>query len=254
MKKLLKLCSIIFITLLFFSNFSLASANTSENGITPSNQTIDPNDPVLIQEELAKYSKLPEPSGQPEKPKNNSIMALSSYQGFTMKAGDIFITNGTSYNGLTGHSAIATTDNYILDAPGYTLPNGKNTTRQSTLASWIQEYTASPRNGTVWVYRVPSKYDYVAQAAGTWADRHYYSTTGSATQNIFPAYSVTLALHSTDPTYCSKIIYQAYYEGSGSLPFMIPKLPYDLVAPYSLTAPQMVFQAEYLPTLVKTFN
>lgn len=58
-----------------------------------------------------------------------------------------------------------------------------NTTRQRTVQQWLDEYTGK---GTVWVYRVSSSYNYVAGNAASWADRTYYSSSGSATQDRFP--------------------------------------------------------------------
>ncbi|MED3033525.1 hypothetical protein CBR56_16265 [Bacillus thuringiensis] len=171
------------------------------------------------------------------------------YQGFNIKRGDIFITDGSSFYGLTGHAAIANGDSYILDAPGYSINTSRgllNTTRQRTVQQWLDEYTGK---GTVWVYRVSSSYDYVAGNAASWADRTYYSSSGSATQDRFPSYGVTLNTKGTDPTYCSKIVYQAYYYGSGNLPFMVPTST-TIIGPYGLLDS---FADNYRPSLVKTF-
>ncbi|MGC4379343.1 hypothetical protein WD019_20875, partial [Fictibacillus sp. Mic-4] len=174
------------------------------------------------------------------------------FEGFTIKKGDILITDATSLYGLTGHAAIATTDNYILDAPGYKIQTSrgmKKTTRQSKVKDWLNQYN-NTRGGTVWVYRVSSKYSWVANAAADWADRHYYSSTGSATQNIFPSYGINLYTKDTDPTYCSKIVYQAYYYGSSNLPFMVP-VAASIIGPYGLIDH---FEPKYQPKLVKVYR
>jgi hypothetical protein len=178
-----------------------------------------------------------------EKLKSNAIKLdkkATAYSNFSIQAGDILITDATSSYGLTGHAAIAIDHDFILDIPGL-----NTTTREMLASDWLNQYTA---HGTVWVYRVPSAYTYVANAAATWADTHYYSTYGGA-QNIFPSYGVTLATKSLNPTYCSKIVYQAYYYGSGNLPFMIPAAA-TVITPYGLIN---AFQSPYTPNLVHTY-
>ncbi|MED3201269.1 hypothetical protein [Bacillus toyonensis] len=157
--------------------------------------------------------------------------------GFNIKAGDILITNGTSSAGIVGHAAIANGDNHILDIPG---PG--QTTRQLSTANWINEYK---KKGWVKVYRLSN--NSLARQAASWADRNYFSTSGSATQNIFPKYGIDYHLYSKNPTYCSKIVYQAYYYGTGSASVMIPSSGF--VAPYGLIA-----KFDMKPSLVKTYN
>lgn len=135
-----------------------------------------------------------------EVPTKDSGWQGAYYQGFNIKRGDIFITDGTSFYGLTGHAAIANGDSYILDAPGYAVNTSRgvlNTTRQRTVQQWLDEYTGK----------------------------------------------------GTDPTYCSKIVYQAYYYGSGNLPFMVPTST-TIIGPYGLLDS---FADNYRPSLVKTF-
>lgn len=176
-----------------------------------------------------------------------SVNAMT-VDGFNVIKGDILVTNATSSNGFTGHAAIANGDYHILDAPGI-----GQTTRQMATDQWIHSYAAG---GWVKVYRVPSQYAYVATAAGTWADTHYYSTSGSSVQNIFPSYSITGNVYSTDPTYCSKIPYQAYYYGSGSLPFVLDYSdPWHrnqtIIYPYLLIDQ---FNSPYKPVLVHQYG
>ncbi|WP_260482948.1 hypothetical protein [Listeria innocua] len=51
-----------------------------------------------------------------EVPQNPIVRGV--YKGYTIKKGDILITNGTSSSGLLGHAAIANGNEYILDIPG----------------------------------------------------------------------------------------------------------------------------------------
>lgn len=167
-----------------------------------------------------------------------TIDAKTIVDGFEFKSGDILITNGTSSAGIIGHAAIATGPGYILDIPG-----ANQTTRQTSPLWWTNNYRTK---GWVKVYRM--KNSYLAAGAAIWADRNYYSTTGGSVQNITPKYEITPHLYSTDPTYCSKIVFQAYWYGTGSEPVM--KSMSGFVAPYGLLD---CFNSNYVPDLAKTF-
>lgn len=153
----------------------------------------------------------------PQKP-----MLKGVYKGYNIKKGDILITNGTSSSGLLGHAAIANGNEYILDIPGA----GK-TTRQVPTSKWMSDYDPE---GWVKVYRL--KDSSVANAAANWADKNYYSTKGTSKQNIFPKYGMTGSRYSKNPTYCSKIVLQAYYFGTGNKP-VVQVFP-SLVTVYDL--------------------
>jgi len=153
--------------------------------------------------------------------------------------GDILITNGTSSAGIVGHAAIATGYNHILHIPG----PGK-TTEQLTAQQFVDRYR---KKGWVKVYRIKDKF--LANDAARWADRNYYSSTGSATQNIKPTYKITHELYSKNPTYCSKIVFQAYWYGTGSAPVM--KAASGFMPPYALIE---CFNTAYKPRLAKTYN
>lgn len=170
-----------------------------------------------------------------EKFEINSKAALSI---INFQAGDILITSGTSAFGMLGHAAIATSNRTILD-----IPRPGETTRQPTPQKWINEYI---NKGWVTVYRM--KDSGLAASAARWADTHYYSTVGGS-QNIYPTYDITLDLYSTNPTYCSKIVYQAYWYGTGSAPVMYAMS--GLVTPYSLIG---CFKANYIPNLIATYE
>lgn len=161
------------------------------------------------------------------------------YKGYTIKKGDILITNGTSSAGLLGHAAIANGNEYILDIPG----KGE-TTRQNTTNWWMSYYN---KRGWVKVYRL--KDSSIANSAATWADKNYYSTSGSAKQNIFPKYGMTGSRYEKNPTYCSKIVLQAYYFGTGSKP-VVQVFP-SLVGVYDLPN---YFSKSYKPQQVKYFK
>ncbi|MBU5317541.1 hypothetical protein KQI30_14895 [Clostridium bornimense] len=171
-----------------------------------------------------------------EVPITNSLMR-STVNGFTLKRGDILITNGTSSAGILGHAAICNGDNVVLDMAGAGLSS-----RQKSQSWWINHYKNNGSNRWVKVYRMK---DYnLAKQAARWADRNYYSTTGSSTQNIFPTYSLSGSLYSKNPSYCSKLVFQAYYFGTGSTPVMTEPPSFRTIHPYDLIN---YFNSSYKP-------
>ncbi|MBC2262542.1 hypothetical protein HCB45_13235 [Listeria sp. FSL L7-0091] len=172
-----------------------------------------------------------------EVPQNPMVRGV--YKGYTVKKGDILITNGTSSSGLLGHAAIANGNEYILDIPG----KGE-TTRQLRTSVWMDSYD---KYGWVKVYRL--KDSSVANAAAVWADKNYYSTKGTSKQDIFPKYGLTGSRYAKNPTYCSKIVLQAFYFGTGSKP-VVQVFP-SLVTVYDLPN---YFSKAYKPQQVKYFK
>ncbi|WP_376740610.1 hypothetical protein [Listeria innocua] len=71
-----------------------------------------------------------------------------------------------------------------------------------------------------------------------------------ATQTIKPSYSLKGSRFSKNPTYCSKIVYQAYYYGSGNIAYVYPIS--GTLSPYDLRGG--VFQRKYKPSKVATFK
>lgn len=152
--------------------------------------------------------------------------SLTARAGYSMKAGDIFITNATVSSGIVGHAGIAINDTYVLHIPG---PN--KTTQLLTLSDWKSKYAGS--NGTTWVHRVNSSD--LASKAANWALKNYYNSSGStSSQNIKPKYEITTAISSTDPTYCSKIVYQAYYNADQNVDGTWVYKKTGIVPPYHL--------------------
>lgn len=139
-----------------------------------------------------------------------------------MKAGDIFVTTSTSSNGLSGHTAIAISSTAILHAPSM-----NKSTEIISYGKWKEKYK-DPGSKT-WIYRFQNAT--IGQKAADWARKHYWSSTGGSVQNIFPTYSITSNLYSLNPTYCSKIVWQAYYYTNRNT-VRIPTT--GLLAPYSL--------------------
>ncbi|WP_369878239.1 hypothetical protein JNUCC21_14455 [Bacillus sp. JNUCC-21] len=171
----------------------------------------------------------------------SSSVKVTSLSSFSVKPGDIFITNSTSSAGIIGHSAIANGSNHILDMPGY--GNKSDNNRQLTVSQWVSKYN----NGWIKVYRL--KNSSLAAQVGKYADRHYWSTTGSSKKNIHIPYKLTPHLYSVSPSYCSKLVYDAYWFGSGSASVLVKRSGY--VMPFNLINND--FTSKYRPSLVHRY-
>ncbi|KAM3968321.1 putative 30.3 kDa protein [Aphomia sociella] len=128
----------------------------------------------------------------------------------TVKKGDILVT-GRGIGGLVGHAAIMTTDNWVLEMPGGRgWQNGiKDNNRQITKHKWFDEHASDWTT----VYRCPD--GNAARSAAVWADHTYYNPSGGATKTKHITYKITTDVWSTNPSYCSKLVIQAYYFGTG---------------------------------------
>ena len=145
---------------------------------------------------------------------SDAIMARSS---FTPRKGDVVITNGTSSAGILGHAGIATSSEYVFHIAG-----GGYHPDYISFSRWHTNYTNKNRSSWTKVYRHNSSK--VAYAAANWAVNTY---TGSNAE-----YKITSNLASTNVTYCSKLVWQAYYYGPSSHQAYGPtkgyRLPRDL--------------------------
>lgn len=143
---------------------------------------------------------------------------ISTLAAYTLKTGDILISNGTSSAGLTGHAGIAISTSEILHISG---PGAYPTV--VSLDTWVSIY-GKGKGGNVKteVYRIASSYD--ASQAANWASNNYKGKKYS--------YGITTTLHKLDPTYCSKIVWQAYLNGPYSAQVFNPAGM--IVLPYSL--------------------
>lgn len=165
---------------------------------------------------------------------------------YTLKKGDILVSNRTSSNGLTGHAGLAVGNNKILHIAG-----GKETTKLLSLNDWKARYgkknSKDTKNWTK-VYRV--KDTKIANKAADWAIKTYWNSQGKITskQNKKPQYSLGGGIMLTTKTYCSKIIWQAYRIGIGNNK-VIDRSPGSLALPYSLPD---YFGKSYKPSKVAT--
>lgn len=151
-----------------------------------------------------------------------------------IKKGDFVVVSGVRepWAPYVGHAAIATTDNYMLDMPGY--KDGQytqtNNNRQLTKGAWFDKYK------TAWttVYRVRTSQSVRANIAN-WADWRYWSSTHGKNKNRHVKYTLKTTLKGDyGNAYCSKLVWQALYYGSGNLALVRPRPTTFLVAPYFL--------------------
>ncbi|KAA0690438.1 YiiX/YebB-like N1pC/P60 family cysteine hydrolase [Enterococcus faecium] len=136
-----------------------------------------------------------------------------------MYYGDILITNDTSFWGVTGHAGIylgSVGKNQILSIEG----SGRPPKTMSVL-DWESAYG---KKGT-WtkIYRVAEQYQ--PRLAARWALDNYDGKNYK--------YGITTNIFGMDPTYCSKIVWQAYWYASaavqvGGMYQPLIALPYDL--------------------------
>ncbi|MFI8716184.1 YiiX/YebB-like N1pC/P60 family cysteine hydrolase [Brevibacillus brevis] len=111
------------------------------------------------------------------------------------KPGDMLVSNTTSSKGLTGHAAIVTDNLSVVHIGGY----GENP-EEISLSKFFKRY-----NNSVKVIRYTSSRD--AKKAGEWA-RTYAAEYSDA------KYDLAVKLRGFTHTYCSKIVWQAYYYGA----------------------------------------
>lgn len=140
-----------------------------------------------------------------------------SWGDFVPLRGDVFITNGTSSAGILGHAGIAISGNSVLHVAG---PDCHP--ENITFSDWHNAYTNKDSRTWTKVYRHID--EAVADVAADWAENTYESS--------YAEYKITAELWTTDVTYCSKIVWQAYHYGPEYSQTYGP--PIGFVDPHSL--------------------
>lgn len=127
-----------------------------------------------------------------------------------VRKGDILIT-GRGIGGLIGHAAIMTTDYWILEMPGGRgWGNGiRDNNRQVPKNKWFDEHASD------WTTVYRNRDSTVAHQAAVWADHTYYNPSGGIKKTKHITYKINTNIWSTNPSYCSKLVVQAYYYGTG---------------------------------------
>jgi hypothetical protein len=149
---------------------------------------------------------------------NTKFTKYSLYSLATLKAGDILITNATSSSGIVGHAAIAISSNEILHIAGF---------GQKVEVNSINNFKNRYSSGWIKVYRLNNST--IAGRAASWARTNYKGSNA--------VYKITTNLTTKTETYCSKIVFQAYYFGGSSavvgpkftltgtvMPYVLPSL------------------------------
>lgn len=145
-----------------------------------------------------------------------------------VKKGDILISSCNSVKGLIGHSAIMTTDNWVLEMPGGSPSNWSNNNRQITKDKWFDRHAKDWNS----IYRC--KNSNIASKAANWADRNYYNPNGGSKKTIRIDYGITSYFPSTNPSYCSKLVMHAFWYGSGSAPVLYDVGTWNTIVPTSI--------------------
>ena len=151
---------------------------------------------------------------------------------FRPRKGDIVTTgaSNTASNGVIGHAGIFIDNNNILHIAG------SNTNKITTLtwSQWKDRYRYRHSNR---VFRVPNST--IANQAANWVIRNYKGKS--------PGYGISSNWRSTSPTYCSKIVWQGYYFGTGSAPVMKKPIEPFIIHPKLMAS---YFNRGYAPIAV----
>lgn len=139
----------------------------------------------------------------------------------TVKKGDILISKAGIFSGLIGHAALMATDNWVIEMPGVRSSSSSSSSsnedysdnnRRISKDSWFEEHKSGYN---ITVYRC--KNNSIAIMAADWAYTHYYNPVlGAEEKTIHIRYEISPNFESRDSSYCSKLVIQAYYYGTGS--------------------------------------
>ncbi|MED1748609.1 orthopoxovirus pf05708 family protein [Bacillus zhangzhouensis] len=140
------------------------------------------------------------------------------------KKGDILVTSTGALNGLIGHAGIVINEKSYASIPGF-----RQHPHIDSIHSWFR-YSANTK-----VIRI--NHEEKADLAGEWA--HDY-----VKDHPKARYSITMSIQSLDPTYCSKIVWQAYAktgDAVGHATFTI-KAPYGFLKKksYKTVTPKVI--------------
>ncbi|CAD7360842.1 MULTISPECIES: YiiX/YebB-like N1pC/P60 family cysteine hydrolase [Staphylococcus] len=225
---------ILFLTLIFTTSFVLLyfSESTYANEIEGDNYQSLQQDGILdntVSEDQWNQFLQESESGKQSLENDSEIVSYSS--GFRLKAGDVLISNATSSKGLTGHAAIAISSNQVLHIHSA----GHHPAVHSF--SWFKK-RYSGKGQWLKIYR--SKNSKAGPKAAAWAKKNYVGKKYN--------YGINTKLSSKNPTYCSKIVYQAYKYGASKKSIYDPGS--HIIAPYALPN---ISSKSYKLRKVKTF-
>ena len=162
-----------------------------------------------------------------------------------IKKGDIV----TVTTGAMGHAAIATTDNYLLEMTGggdlSNWFNGslKSNNNQYVIEDWLFGGKWAPHDwlakneiqNHLQIWRLNSAS--AAHQAADYADSHYFNPNHGGNKTIDITYTLDPRLFRQNPNYCSKLVFQAFWYGTGNTSVVLPGFgasSANYIYPYSL--------------------
>lgn len=209
------------------------------------------------------YAAFPDGEGHSKSETHVLTRSSNSARGNRLKndirKGDIILVSTPGF----GHAAIANTDNYILEMSGgsnfldFAILGISDNNHQFSKTNWIfgsntKEQGVKPSNHikyTIQLWRIPNKN--MANKCADYADKMFWSSTHKYKKDRHITYRITSSTLRLNPNYCSKMIFQAYYNGSGTAPVIKSEMAtLTFIAPFAL--PNM-FTSKYAPYKVGTY-
>lgn len=149
-----------------------------------------------------------------------------------VEPGDILIctTEGGSSSivaGNVGHAVIIVTDNNVLEMVGGN--SIVNSLESNNRIISVEDWCNIRSKDTIALYRCPDRE--AAYSAADWAYRNYYNNTDGQAKTVHVNYNITPDIFSTNQSYGSKLVLQAYYFGTGTKSIINP---FKIVHPFNL--------------------
>lgn len=215
--------------------------------------------------QIMNYNAFPDGEGHSPSESNRQTRATKEQNANRFKKdirkGDIIIVNSGGF----GHAAIATSDNYILEMTGgasgplFTNWVGwgiSDNNHQFSKHNWLwgikeQGFKKNSRmiDSYLQIWRIPNKA--MANKCASYADKNFWNSSGKYVKNRHITYLLRSSTLTTNPNYCSKMVFQAYWNGSGNAPVMQGYASgLTFIAPNALPN---LFTASYRPYKVGTY-
>ncbi|XP_026326627.1 uncharacterized protein LOC113235215 isoform X2 [Hyposmocoma kahamanoa] len=155
-------------------------------------------------------SLLNEKSSEDYKKNKNKFMS-------DIQRGDILLTNGNDKKGTLGLAALVIDNHNILEMLGYqtTISRIPYEGMTNNLRVTIEHFFSLHLKDWIYIYRCSNSTD--ANSAAVWAHHSYYNPKGLYVQTENISYEINSDFMSTNPSYNSKLVLQAYYFGSDAI-------------------------------------
>lgn len=215
--------------------------------------------------EIANYGAFPDGEGHsPSEAKTSSMLRGSQTSNGNklkkaIRKGDILIIKSSTF----GHAAIATSNNYILEMSGggnsslrWFTKGIENNNHQFSKHNWIfgtsnEQGAKSEKHIKYWVqlWRVPN--NGMANKCANYADATFWNSNHKYQKNKKIKYLLSGQTLTKNPNYCSKLVFQSFYYGSGHATVIQPVMAtLTFVSPSALPN---VFVSKYTPKKVGTY-